>query len=154
MWYLLVRTCGVGEDSWESLELQRSNQSILKEINPEYSLERLMLKQKLQYFGHLMQRADSFEKSIFPDAGKDWRRAEKGTTEDEMVGWHQRLNGHEFEDLCPTSTNHGTKGDSAHKYPPGAGDAQGGLVCCSGWGRRESDTTERLNCTVVLLHVA
>ena len=53
-----------------------------------------MLKLKLQYFGHLMQRADSLEKT---DAGKDWRRKEKGTTEDEMVGWHHRLNEHEFE---------------------------------------------------------
>ena len=73
---------------------RRSNQSILKEINPEYSLEGLMLMLKLQYFGHLMRRADSFEKT---DAGKDWRREEKGTTEDEMVGWHHQLNGHEFE---------------------------------------------------------
>ena len=57
--------CGVGEDSWESLGLQGNpNQSILKEISPEYSLERQMLKLKLQYFGHLMQRADSFEKNL------------------------------------------------------------------------------------------
>ena len=73
---------------------RRSNQSILKEINPEYSLERLMLKLKLQYFGHLMQRADSLEKT---DAGKDGRWEEKGVTEDELVGCHHRLNGHEFE---------------------------------------------------------
>ena len=66
---------------------RRSNQSILKEIGPECSLEGLMLKLKLQYFGHLIQRTDSF-------AGKD-RWEEKGTTEDEMVGWHHRLNGHE-----------------------------------------------------------
>ena len=71
---------------------RRSSQSILKEISPEYSLERLMLKLKLQYFGHLMQRTDVGKD---PDAGKD-RRQEKGTTEDEMVGWHHRLNGHEF----------------------------------------------------------
>ena len=73
---------------------RRSNQSILKEISPEYSLEGLTLKLKLQYFGHLMWRNDSFEKT---DAGKDWRSEEKGTTEDEMVGWHHRLIGHEFE---------------------------------------------------------
>ena len=66
---------------------RRSNQSIPKGINPEYSLERLMLKLKLQYFGHLMQRATSLEK--IPDAGKDWRWEEKGTAEDEMVGWDQ-----------------------------------------------------------------
>ena len=64
---------------------RRSNQSILKEIRPEYSLEGLMLKLKLRYFGHLMQRADSLEKTLM--LGKD-RRQEKGTTEYEMVGWH------------------------------------------------------------------
>ena len=68
---------------------RRSNQSILKEISPEYSLEGLMLKLKVQYFDHLMWKD--------PDAGKAWRREEKGTTEDEVVGWHHRLNGHEFE---------------------------------------------------------
>ena len=69
---------------------RRSNQSILKEISPEYSLEGLMLKLKLQYFGHwyeeLTPRKD-------PDAGKDWRQEENGTTEDEMVEWHHQLNG-------------------------------------------------------------
>ena len=63
----------------------RSNQSILKEISPEYSLEGLML--KLQYFGHLVDKKD-------PDAGEDWRQEEKRTTEDEMVGWHHWFNGH------------------------------------------------------------
>ena len=72
---------------------RRSNQSILKEISPEYSLEGLMLKLKLQYFGHLMQRTDSLEKT---NAGQDWRQ-EKGITQDKMVGWHHWLNGHEFE---------------------------------------------------------
>ena len=72
---------------------RRSNQSILKEISPEYSLEELML--KFQYFGHLMQRTDSLEKD--PDAGKYWRQMEKGTSEDEMVGSHHQLNGHEFK---------------------------------------------------------
>ena len=70
---------------------RRSNQTILKEISPEYSLEGWMLKLKLQYFGHLMQRTDSLEKTLLiekdPDAGKDRRQEEKGT-EDEMVGWH------------------------------------------------------------------
>ena len=65
---------------------RRSNQCILKEISPEYSLEGLMLKLKLQYFGHLMQRTDFIRKD--PDAGKDQRWEEKGTIEDEMVGWH------------------------------------------------------------------
>ena len=70
------------------------NQSILKEISPGCSLEGLMLKLKLQYFGHLMRRADSFEKTLM--LGKIEGREEKGTTEDEMVGWHHRLDGHEF----------------------------------------------------------
>ena len=99
----------------------RSNQSILKEISPEYSLEGLMLKLKLQYFGHLMQRANSLEKN--PDAGKDRGQEEKGTAEDEMVGWHHELNEHEF------------------KHTLGDGEGQGSLVCSSSWGRKELDTT-------------
>src|SRR5574340_211850 len=66
---------------------RRSNQSILKEISPGISLEGMMLKLKLQYFGHLMGRVDSLEKDS--DAGRDWGQEEKGTTEDEMAGWHQ-----------------------------------------------------------------
>ena len=64
---------------------RRSNQSILKEISPEISLEGMLLKLKLQYFGHLMRRVDSLEKT---DAGRDWGQEEKGMTEDEMAGWH------------------------------------------------------------------
>ena len=105
---------------------RRSNQSILKEISPGCSLEGLRLKLKLQYFGHLVQRADSLEKT---DAGRDWGQEEKGTTEDEVAGWHHQLNGHEFE------------------WTPGVGNGQGGLVCCDSWGCKESDTTERLNWT-------
>ena len=102
----------------------RSNQSILKEINPEYSLEGLILKLKLQYFGHLMWRANSLEKD--PDAGKNWRQ-EKGTTEDEMVGWHHRFRGHEFEET--------------------AGDSEVREAWCAAvhGGHRESDVSERLN---------
>ena len=70
-----------------------------------------------------------------PDAGEDWRQEEKGTTEDEMVGWHHRLNGREFE------------------WTPGVGDRQGSLACCSPWGRKESDTTERLNWTELIYTV-
>ena len=105
---------------------RRSNQSILKEISPGCSLEGLMLKLKLRYFGYLMQRVDSIGKDS--DVGRDWGQ-EKGTTEDEMAGWHHRLDGHEFE------------------WTLGFGDGQGGLVCCSSWGRKVSDTTERLNWT-------
>ena len=73
---------------------RRSSQSILKEISPGCSLEGVMLKLKLQYFGHLMQRVDSLETT---DAGRDWGQEEKGTTEDEMAGWHHQLDGPEFE---------------------------------------------------------
>ena len=74
---------------------RRSNQSMLKEISPGCSLEGLMLRLKLQYFGHLMRRVDSLEKSLM--LGGIGGQEEKGTTEDEMAGWHLRLNGHEFE---------------------------------------------------------
>ena len=103
---------------------RRSNQSILKEISLRCSLERLMLKLKLQYFGHLMRRADSFLKD--PDARKDWWQEEKGMTEGEMVGWHW-LNGHEFG------------------WTLGVGDGQGGLACCGSWDCKELDTNEQLN---------
>ena len=69
-----------------------------------------------------------------PDAGKDWRQEEKGMTEDEMVGWHHQLDGHEFG------------------WAPGVGDGQGSLACCSPWGRRESDMTERLNWSKLSQH--
>ena len=104
-----------------------SNQSILKEISPGISLEGMMLKLKLQYFGHLMRRVDSLEKTL-----RDWGQEEKGTTEDEMAGWHHWLDGHESE------------------WTPGVGDGQGGLACCDSWGRKESDTTERLNWTELM----
>ena len=106
----------------------RSNQSILKEISPECSLEGLMLKLKLQYFGHLMGRTGLFEKTLM--LGKiEGRRRRGRSTEDEMVGWHHWLNGHGFG------------------WTPGVGDGQGGLACCGSWGRKELDTTERLNWT-------
>ena len=90
---------------------RRSNQSILKAISPEYSLEGLMLNLK------------------DPDAGKDWGQEEKGTTEDEMAWWHHWL------DRCES------------EWTPGVGGGQGCLACCDSWGRKESDTTERLNRT-------
>ena len=105
---------------------RKSNQSILKKISPGCSLEGLMLKLKLQYFGHLMWRVDSLEKTLML-AGRDWGQEEKGTTEDEMAGWHHRLDGRESE---------WTLGDS---------DGQGGLACCHSWGLKESDMTEQLN---------
>ena len=78
---------------------RRSSQSILKEINPEYSLEGLILKLKLQYFGHLMQRANSKTLMLGKIEGK--------TTEDEMVGWHHQLNGHEFEQTLEDNEGEG-----------------------------------------------
>ena len=92
-------------DPWMA---RRSNQSILKEINPEYSLEGLMLNLKFQYFGHLIWKNWLIGKD--PDDGKDWRQEEKGTTKDEMVGWHHQLDRHEFEQA------------------PGVGDGQGRLA--------------------------
>ena len=95
----------------------KSNQSTLKEINPESSLEGLRLKLKLQYFGHQMQRADLLEKTLM--LRKIEGKERNGMTKDEIVGWYHRLNGHEFE-----------------QTPRG----QRSLVCCSLWGRKESDT--------------
>ena len=74
---------------------------------------------KLQYFGRLIRRVNSLEKTLMQE--------EKGTIEDETVGWHHQLDGHEFEQA------------------PGVGNGQGGLACCGPWGRRESDLTERLD---------
>ena len=102
----------------------RSDQSILKEISPEYSLEGLILKLKRQYFGHLMWRADSLEKTLMLEKIEGRRRRGR---QDEMIEWHHQLNGHEFEQ---------TLGDS---------EVQGSLACCSPWRYKESDTTERLN---------
>ena len=82
-----------------------------------------MLKLKLQYFGHLMQRADSFEKILVLGKIEGRRRGR----EDKMVGWHHQLNRHDFP------------------WAPGVGDRQGGLACCGSWGCKESDTTEQLN---------
>ena len=97
-----------------------SNQSVLKEISPEFSSEGLILKLKLQYFGHLMGKADSLDKTLM--LGKTEGRRRRGQ-EDEMAGWHYRLNRHEFEQ---------TPGDSG---------GQGSLMCCRPWGHTESDVT-------------
>ena len=97
-----------------------------KDISPGSSLEGLMLKLKLQYFGHLMWRADSFENTLMLGKIESGRRRGQW---DEMVGWRHWLNGHEFE------------------WALGVGDGQGGLVCCSPCIRKESDMTERLNWT-------
>ena len=108
---------------------RRSNQSILKEISPEYSLEGLMLKLKLQYFGHPMWRTDSLEKTLM--LGKIEGRRRRGWQR-MMVGWHHQLDRHEFEQT------------------PGVGDEQGSLACCSPWGHQESNMTEQLNHRLML----
>ena len=90
---MMLLNCGVGEDLRVSWIARRSNQSILKEIRPRCSLERMLLKLKLQYFGHLMWIADSFEKTLMLGKTEGRRRR---TTDDELVGWHHRLNGQEF----------------------------------------------------------
>ena len=103
---------------------RRSNQSILKEITLGCSLEGMMLKLKLQYFGHLMWRVDSLEKTLM--LGGIGGRRRRGR-QDEMAGWHHWLHGRESE------------------WTPGVGDGQGGLACCNSWGHKESDKTKRLN---------
>ena len=105
---------------------RRSKQSILKEISPGCSLEGLMLKLK-----PILWPPDAKSWLIWkaPDAGKDCGQEEKVTIEDEMVGWHHQLDRHEFW------------------WTPGVGDGQGGLAGCGSWGRKELDTTERLNWT-------
>ena len=108
--------------SWTA---RRSNQSILKEISPEYSLEGLILKLKLQYFGHLMQRANWLEKVLMLRKIEGKRR--RGAAEDEMVAWEHWRKGHEFEQA------------------PGGTERQGSLACCSPWGCGELDTAEWLN---------
>ena len=105
---------------------RRSNQSILKEISPEYSLEGLMLKLKLLYFGHLMRRTDSLEKTLMLGEIEGGRRRGRQRMR-WLDGITNSISGHEFEQAS------------------GVGDGQGSLACCSPWGRKESDTTERLN---------
>ena len=105
---------------------RRSNQSILKEISPGCSLEGLMLKPKLQYFGHLMWRVDSLEKTVMLGGIEGRRRRGR---QDEMAGWHHQLDGHEFG------------------WTLGVGDGQGGLACCDSWGLKESEMTELLKWT-------
>ena len=112
---------------------RKSNQSILKEISPGCSLEGLMLKLKLP----ILWPPDAESWLIWkdPDDGKDWGQEEKGTTNDEMAGWHHRLDGLEFV------------------WTLGVGDGQGGLVCWDSWGCKELDTTEWLNWTIYIITV-
>ena len=127
----MLLNCGVGEDSWESLGLQ--------EIQPVHSKG----DQSWVFIGRTDVEAETpvlwspHAKSWLigkdPDAGRDWGQEVKGTTEDEMGGWHHQLDGHEFE------------------WTPGVGDGQGGLVCCNSWGRRVGhDWATELNWTDVV----
>ena len=123
---LMLLNCGVGENSWEFLGLQGDPTS------PFWRRSAL---------GFLWNDAEAKTPILWPphakswligkdsDVGRDWGQEEKGTTEDEVAGWHHRLDGHEFE------------------WTLGVGDGQGGLVCCDSRGRKELDTSERLNWT-------
>ena len=124
---LMVLNCGAGEDSWASLDC--------KEIQPVHSGG----DQTWDFFGRNDAKAET--PVLWPphgkswligkdsNAGRDWGQEEKGTTKDEMAGWHQGLDGRESE------------------WTPGVYDGQGGLACCNSWGHKESDRTERLNWT-------
>ena len=128
---LMLLNCGVGEDSWESLDC--------KEIQPVHSEG----DQPWDFFGRTDVEAET--PVLWPpgtkswligkdsDAGRDWGQEEKGMTEDEMAGWHHWLDGPECQ------------------WTPGVGDGQGGLACCDSWGRKESDTTEQLIWSVLIL---
>ena len=105
---------------------RRSNQSILKEISPEYSLEGLMLQLKLQYFSHLIRRTDSLEKTLMLEKLKAGGEGDDRGGDGWMASL-DGLDGHEFE------------------QGPEVGDGQGSLVCCSPWGRKEWDTAKQLN---------
>ena len=130
---LMRLNCGVGEDLRVPWTARRYNQSILKEISPGCSLEGLMLKLKLQYFGQLMRRVDSLEKTLMlgGTGGRKRRKRQRmrwldGIT-DSMGMSLSKHNGHGFV------------------WTLGVGDGQGGLACCDSWGHKESGTTERLN---------
>ena len=123
---LVPLNCGVGEDSWESLAMQRSNQSIL---NPGDQSWVFIGRAKVETLVLWPPDAKSWLIGKDSNAGRDWGQEEKGTTEDEMAGWPHGLYGRESE------------------WTPGDGYGQGGLACCDSWGCKEWDTTERLNWT-------
>ena len=119
----MVLNCGVGEGSWESLGLQKI-QPVHSKDQPWVFFERNDAKVETPVFWP--SHAKSWLIGKDSGAGRDWEQEEKGMTEDEMAGWHHRLDGHEFE------------------WTPGDDDGQEGLVCYDSWGRKESDTIERL----------
>ena len=123
----MLLNCGVGEDSWESLGLQGDPTSPSKGDQSWVFIGRTDIEAETS----ILWPPDAKSSLIWqdPDVGRDWGQEEKGTTEDEMAGWHHWLNRHEFG------------------WTLGLGDGQGGLVCCGSWGCKESDTTEWLNWT-------
>ena len=133
---LMVLNCGVGEDSWESLGLQGDPTSPFWRRSALGVFGRNDAKAKTPVLWPPHVKSWLIGKDS--DAGRDWGQEEKGMIEDEMAGWHHWLDGHEFD------------------RTPGVGDGQGGLACCNLWGRKELDTTERLNwteiCLTLLLH--
>ena len=129
---LMLLNCGVGEDSWQSLGLQRDPTSPPKGDQSWVFIGRTDVEAETRIFWPPDAKNQLIGKD--PDAGKDWGQEEKAVTEDKMVGWHHQFNGHKFG------------------WNPGVGDGQGGLVCCSPWGLKESDTTERLKWTEQTLY--
>ena len=127
----MLLNCGVGEDSWESLGLQGDPTIHSKGDQPWVFFGRNDAKAETPVLWPPRVKSWLFGKDS--NAGRDWGQ-EKGTTVDEMAGWHHWLDGHEFE------------------WTPGDGDGQGGLACCDSWGHKESDTTERLNWTELNLY--
>ena len=123
----MLLNCGVGEDTWESLGLQG-----VQPIHPKGNKSWILIERtNVEAETPILWPPDAKSWLIGkdPDAGKDWRWEEKVMTEDEMVGWHHQFNGHGFG------------------WTLGVGDGQGGPACCSSWGHKESDMTERLNWT-------
>ena len=127
---LMLLNCGVGEDSWESLGLQGDPTSPFWTDQPWDFFGRNDVKAETAVLWP--PHVKSWPIGIDSDTGRDWRQEKKGTTEDEMVGWHPWVDGCESE------------------WTPGVGDGQGGLACCDSWGHKKSDTTERLNWTELI----
>ena len=124
---LMLLNCGVAEDSWECLGLKE-----IQPVHPKGDQSHIFTgRSNVEAETPILwpHAVKSWLIWKYPDAGKDWGQEEKGMTKDEMVGWHHRLNWHEFG------------------WTPGVGDGQGGLGCCSPWDSSQSDTTEQLNWT-------
>ena len=139
--------CKLAHQVWKTVWITLKKLKIELRSNPQFYFWVLIWRNKLIQidFGRTVAKAET--PILWPphakswligkdsDAGRDWGQEEKGTTEDEMAGWHHRLDGHEFG------------------WTPGVGDGQGGLACCSSWGRKELDTTEWLNWTPIFIAI-